>query len=116
MRVVASRGLLPKTRAGAGGGGDEAEEDFDGGGFAGAVGAEEGDDFAGAEGEVEAVEGSGGAVVLGDVGEGGDGLLREGRGVGWSDFGLEGDGAERHDSLSFCGLQGEIMGWFGWRR
>ena len=59
---------------GAGGGGDEAEEQLDGGGFAGAVGAEQSDDFAGTEREAQVVEGDGCAVALGDVGQRGDGF------------------------------------------
>jgi hypothetical protein len=54
--------------ADAGGRSDEAEEDFDGRGFARAVGTEEGYDFAGSERQAETVEGTNGAVVLSNVG------------------------------------------------
>ena len=81
-------GVAAEDVADARGWGDEAEEDFDGGGFACAVRAEERDDLTGAESEAEAVEGAGGAVVLGDVGEGCDGWQRGYGGLG--DFGLVG--------------------------
>ena len=48
----------------AGGGMDEAQGHADGGGLAGAVGAEEAEDFAAVDGEVDAGDGADGAVVL----------------------------------------------------
>ncbi len=69
-------GLVAEDVDGAAGGGDEAGEDAQEGGFAGAVVAE--DDGGGAGGEVggDFAEGGEGAVELGDFEEGGGGDLR----------------------------------------
>ena len=73
MRVVAFARVAAEDLSDAGGGGDEAEQQFDRGGFACAVGAEQSDDLAGVEREAQTVEGDGCAVALGDVGQRGDG-------------------------------------------
>ncbi|GAA4074556.1 hypothetical protein GCM10022248_49040 [Nonomuraea soli] len=47
-------------------GGDEAEQHVEGGGLAGAVGAEQADHLAGADGQVEAVDGGDGSETFGE--------------------------------------------------
>ena len=56
----------------AGGGGEEAGEHLDGGGFTGAVGAEEAEELTGRDGEVDVLNGGEVAETAGEVG-GGDG-------------------------------------------
>jgi hypothetical protein len=51
-------GGFAKDGGGASGGEDEAEEEFDGGGLAGAIGAEEAEDFTAMDGEVKVVQGA----------------------------------------------------------
>ena len=58
---------------GAGGGFENAEDHVDGGGLAGAVGAEESEDLAGADLEGEVVDGVDGAVLLAQMRDGKDG-------------------------------------------
>jgi hypothetical protein len=80
-------GICAEDADGAGCGGAEAHEQLNGGGLAGAVGAEEGDDFTTAEGEREVIErGDAVGVAPGDGGERGDGVGRGGRGKGGLDF------------------------------
>ena len=66
---MAWRGWRPSTSTEPVVGLREAEDHVDGGGLAGAVGAEEGDDLALLEGEVDAADGVDGAEVLGDPGD-----------------------------------------------
>ena len=61
---VWTSGSQPEDADAAAGAGAQALEDFDGGGFAGAVGAEQAEDFAGAHFEIDAFDGLERAVGL----------------------------------------------------
>ena len=77
---------------GAGGGLEDTEDHVDGGGFSGAVGAEEAEDFVGTDLEGEAVDGGGWAVLFAEIGDGEDG--HQGRG----------------DRLRVTGYRGRVTG------
>ena len=59
----------------AGGGREQAGEHFDGGGFAGAVGAEEAEELARGDGEGDVIDGGEGAEAAGEVADGDGGRI-----------------------------------------
>ncbi len=67
-------GVEAENLDGAGGGREEAGEHLDGGGFAGAVGAEEAEELAGGDGEIDVLNGGEIAETTGEAcgGDGGD--------------------------------------------
>ena len=67
-------GVQAEDLDGAGGGGEQAGEHLDGGGFACAVGAEEAEELAGSDGEVDVLNGGEFAETAGEAcgGNGGD--------------------------------------------